>query len=127
MGFHTSAFAGVLEYPMPSALISLISTQADETFCSEQSEPRSTEPNTSLEQAQQAPSDKEKKPVQFPPLELVTKPNLTTAETAYYSNRQPQTLRGWACREDGPLRPKRINGRLAWPVSELRRFLGEVS
>jgi len=127
MGFHTSAFAGVLEYPMPSALISLISTQVDKTSCPEQSEQASTEPNTSLEQAQQAPSDKEKKPVQFLPLELVTKPNLTTAETAYYSNRQPQTLRGWACREDGPLQPKRINGRLAWPVSDLRRFLGEVS
>ena len=27
-------------------------------------------------------------------------------------------------REDGPLRPIRINGRLAWPVSELRRVLG---
>ena len=25
---------------------------------------------------------------------------------------------------DGPLRPMRINGRLAWPVSELRRVLG---
>jgi hypothetical protein len=47
-----------------------------------------------------------------------------TATAAYHLNRQPQTLRGWACHEDGPLRPLRINGRLAWPVSELRRVLG---
>lgn len=61
---------------------------------------------------------------QYLPLEQVLRPNLTTAETAYYLNRRPQTLRGWACMENGPLRPVRINGRLAWPVSELRRVLG---
>lgn len=60
----------------------------------------------------------------FPLLELVTKPNLTTAETAYYLNRRPQTLRGWACLENGPVRPVRINGRLAWPVAEIKRVLG---
>ena len=60
---------------------------------------------------------------QYVPLEQVTRPNLTTAEAAHYLNRRPQTLRGWACLENGPLRPMRINGRLAWPVSELRRVL----
>ena len=57
-------------------------------------------------------------------LENVTKPNVDTATAAYYLNRQPQTLRGWACLENGPIRPVRINGRLAWPVSELKRVLG---
>jgi len=47
-----------------------------------------------------------------------------TAAAAYYLNRRPQTMRGWACLENGPLRPLRINGRLAWPVAELRRVLG---
>lgn len=61
---------------------------------------------------------------QFQPLESVTRPNVDTAAAAYYLNRRPQTLRGWACLENGPLRPLRINGRLAWPVSELRRVLG---
>ena len=61
---------------------------------------------------------------QFPPLELVTKPNVDTAAAAYYITRRPQTLRGWACLENGPIRPLRIHGRLAWPVSELRRVLG---
>ncbi|MBK6789774.1 MAG: DNA-binding protein [Betaproteobacteria bacterium] len=53
-----------------------------------------------------------------------TRAAVDTATAAYHLNRQPQTLRGWACNEDGPLRPLRINGRLAWPVAELRRVLG---
>jgi hypothetical protein len=47
-----------------------------------------------------------------------------TATAAYHLNRQPQTLRGWACLENGPLRPVRVHGRLAWPTAELRRILG---
>lgn len=66
-------------------------------------------------------------PQQFPPLELVTKPNLTTAEAAYYLNRRPQTLRGHACHEVGPIRPLRINGRLAWPLEKLRQVVLGVS
>lgn len=61
---------------------------------------------------------------QFPPLESVSRPAVDTASAAYYLNRRPQTMRAWACLENGPLRPVRINGRLAWPVSELRRVLG---
>jgi hypothetical protein len=64
-----------------------------------------------------------KAPKTFPPLEAVTRPTVDTAAAAYYTNRQEQTLRGWACKEDGPIRPLRINGRLAWPVAELRRVL----
>ena len=63
-------------------------------------------------------------PQQFPPLESVTRPTVDTAAAAYYLNRKPQTLRCHACHENGPIRPIRINGRLAWPVSELRRLLG---
>jgi hypothetical protein len=63
----------------------------------------------------------------LPPLEAVGKPNLTTEETAYYTNRTPKTLRSWACYENGPIRPLRINGRLAWPVSEVKRILGIAS
>jgi hypothetical protein len=62
--------------------------------------------------------------VEFPPLETVTRPTLTTGEAAFYLNRRPQTLRGWASAEDGPLRPIRVNGRLAWRSAEIRRLLG---
>jgi hypothetical protein len=61
---------------------------------------------------------------QFPPLELVTKPNLTTAELAHYLNRRPQTCRIWACNENGPIRPRRTNGRLDWPTAEVKRIAG---
>ena len=63
-------------------------------------------------------------PQEFPPLELVNRPTVDTAAAAHFLNRKPQTLRGWACMENGPLRPIRINGRLAWNVAELRRVLG---
>lgn len=61
----------------------------------------------------------------FPPLALVTKPNLTTAELSYYLDRKPQTLRGWASRSGtGPMVPKRIHGILAWSTAEAKRLIG---
>ena len=63
------------------------------------------------------------KTIQLTPLALETRIALPTNEAAAQLNRAPQTLRLWAMREDGPVRPLRINGRLAWPVSELRRVL----
>jgi len=63
----------------------------------------------------------------FPPLEHETRTNVETAPAAYYLLRKPQTLRIWACKENGPLRPVRVNGRLAWPVAELRRIIAGVA
>lgn len=63
-------------------------------------------------------------PQHFPPLELVNRPTVPTEQAAHYLNRRPQTLRGWACLENGPLRPVRINGRLAWPVAGIKAALG---
>ena len=55
-----------------------------------------------------------------PALEQITSPTISTDAAAYYLNRKPQTLRVWACLENGPLRPIRINGRLAWPVAGIK-------
>ncbi|MBA2482863.1 MAG: DNA-binding protein [Nitrosomonas sp.] len=60
---------------------------------------------------------------QYPPIEQITRSAVTTNEAAFYLNRQPQTLRIWAMRENGLIRPLRINGRLAWPVSEIKKLL----
>ena len=57
-------------------------------------------------------------------LDRETRTAVDTATAAHHLMRQPQTLRGWACKEDGPLRPVRINGRLAWRVADLKRVLG---
>jgi hypothetical protein len=57
------------------------------------------------------------------PLEQETRSALPTAEAAFHLNRAQQTLRAWACRESGPIRPVRINGRLAWPVASIRAVL----
>jgi hypothetical protein len=48
---------------------------------------------------------------------------LSTVDAAALINRKPQTLRKWSCLENGPLQPMRINGRLAWRVSDLRALL----
>jgi hypothetical protein len=66
----------------------------------------------------------EKTTIQLIPLEHETRAALPTAEAAYHLNRKEQTLRIWASRENGPMRPVRVNGRLAWPVPEIRRVLG---
>lgn len=51
---------------------------------------------------------------------------LPTNEAAAAINRAPQTLRKWACLENGPIRPIRINGRLAWRVADLQSLLSGV-
>jgi hypothetical protein len=60
----------------------------------------------------------------FTPLDRETRTTVDTETAAYHLSREPQTLRVWACRETGPLRPLRVHGRLAWPTAEIRRLLG---
>ena len=57
------------------------------------------------------------------PLERETRAAVDTDCAAFHLNRRPQTLRCWAAFESGPIRPLRINGRLAWPVAGLRKLL----
>ena len=61
-------------------------------------------------------------------INLRTEPrtHLPTNEAALSINRKPQTLRGWhsaGCYAIPELRPIRVNGRLAWPVSGLRKLM----
>ena len=60
----------------------------------------------------------------FVPLDAENRTAVDTKTAAYHLNRAQQTLRIWACFENGPLRPLRVNGRLAWPVADIRRLLG---
>lgn len=57
------------------------------------------------------------------PLAQETRSALPTPEAAYHLLRAQQTLRLWAMRGDGPVKALRINGRLAWPVADLRKLL----
>lgn len=59
-----------------------------------------------------------------PALESLTVPTVDTAHAAYYLDRSPQTLRTWASKGNGPVKPQNINGRLAWPVAKIRETLG---
>jgi len=51
---------------------------------------------------------------------------LPTPEAAFHLGRESQTLRKWACTETGPIRPLRVNGRLAWRTDDIRRLLGLI-
>ena len=57
-------------------------------------------------------------------LALETRTALPTCEAAFHLNRAQQTMRLWAMRENGPLRPIRIVGRLAWSVADIKALLG---
>jgi hypothetical protein len=67
-----------------------------------------------------------------PTLHSVTHPadlrGLTTEEAAKLLNRQAQTLRKWAAFENGPIRPRRVHGRLWWALADIERLIvGEVA
>ena len=60
----------------------------------------------------------------YPPLKQETRYTLPTNNAAFHLNVSSQTLRVWACYENGPIKPLRINGRLAWPVAAIKELLG---
>lgn len=60
----------------------------------------------------------------FVSLDRETRTAVDTETAAYHLSRKPQTLRVWASADSGPVRPLRVNGRLAWPVAALRELLG---
>jgi hypothetical protein len=57
------------------------------------------------------------------PLVRENRTAISTDEAAFHLGRKPQTLRKWASLENGPLRPVRVNGRLAWSVADIMRLL----
>jgi hypothetical protein len=59
----------------------------------------------------------------FIPLDSETRAAIPTDAAAFHLNRKPQTLRSWACFENGAIRPIRIKGRLAWRVSDIKAVL----
>lgn len=64
------------------------------------------------------------KSIQITPLAQELRTALTTKEAAIQLGRAEQTLRMWAAYESGPIKPLRVHGRLAWPVTEIKRVLG---
>lgn len=61
----------------------------------------------------------------FTPIERESRTHVETEQAAHYLMRRPQTLRVWACRSgSGPLTPRRINGRLAWAMADIKALMG---
>ena len=47
-------------------------------------------------------------------------PLLGTIEAAALLGLRPQTLRRWACENGGPIKPRRIGGRLRWALADIK-------
>lgn len=63
----------------------------------------------------------------FPLLSEVDTATVPTEQAAHYLNRSVQTLRTWACKPGkGPVEPRRIGRRLAWPVAAIRKLVEGV-
>jgi len=61
------------------------------------------------------------------PLREVTADIVSTRHAAHYLARAPQTLRLWAGGgRNAPIKPRRINNRLAWDVAQIRALVGAV-
>lgn len=64
----------------------------------------------------------------FPPLSLEARPAAPSEQSAYYLHRRLQALRKSAmCDGSCPARPFRCNGRLLWPLDQIRTALGVAS
>lgn len=50
-------------------------------------------------------------------------PTVDTNEAAALLGNEPQTLRRWNCEGSGPIRPRKVNGRLRWSVTEIQAIL----
>jgi hypothetical protein len=59
----------------------------------------------------------------FAPIDQEVRSHVDTACAAFHLTRKAQTLRTWACLENGPLRQHRINGRLAWATADIKALL----
>lgn len=46
-----------------------------------------------------------------------------TNQAAAMTNTKPQTWRRWACKGNGPIKPLRVGGRLAWSVADINKML----
>jgi len=59
----------------------------------------------------------------FSTLEDERRSLVPTDVAAHLLLRKPQTLRGWACLGNGPIKPVRLHGRLAWPMADIRKMM----
>jgi hypothetical protein len=63
----------------------------------------------------------------YHPIDREMRSHVGTDCAAFWLNRKSQTLRSWASTEQGAIRPIRINGRLAWSVSDIKKLLNGAS
>ena len=58
-------------------------------------------------------------------LDKEVRTHVPTLIASVYLNKPPETLRAWAFLDSGPIRPLKVDGRLAWPVKEIKTLLNK--
>ena len=119
-------FAQKLGWEMPAELAALATIRA----AREAEEPVLSafyDVTTSSRDTKHLEDEAPPKPVtpQFGPIENETRSHVDTACAAFWLNRKPQTLRGWASKQNGPVLPSLVSDRLAWPVADIKRVLSK--
>lgn len=73
-----------------------------------------------------SPAKQKPKPA-IPKLSEQSAEHVDTTAAALYLGRRPQTLRIWACKKNGPLKPVNIHGRLLWSVADIRKLVAPAA
>lgn len=112
-------------YEMPtSSMQELMAAVKERSTSSQELEPfLSTKGQCSSEAKDGEHSAAAKQPPNYLSLANETRSHVETGCAAFHLNRTGQTLRSWSCLENGPMRPTRINGRLAWSVVDIKKLL----
>jgi len=61
----------------------------------------------------------------FPNIRTESRTHVPTDVAAHWLGRRPQTMRCWAM-TGHPIMPRRVNGKLAWPVAEIKVLMGVI-
>lgn len=120
-----AAKAGWAGYEVPIPTMQELMAAVKDTFLSRQ-EPESspsTKGKCSTEIEDGAHPAAAMQSPNYPPLVNESRSHVETACAAFHLTRKGSTLRAWACLENGPLHPTRINGRLAWSVADIKKLL----
>lgn len=69
-----------------------------------------------------------KLPIAYPKLEDLPAEQefVGTTQAAHYLALAPITLRLWACKDKGLIKPTRFNNRLYWPLPDVKRVASEM-
>lgn len=118
-------FAYQLGWEMPAQLASLVTVPRPAHAIPTADALGSTTEREAKDKRADGGASKPSESHRFCSIEKETRTHVETECAAFWLNRKPQTLRAWASKENGPLRPSRLHRRLIWSVADIKRVLGK--